>query len=91
MVMLYALRSHHEATGDRRVIDLMTALLPLAVHLPLDAALPGSWQKWRAADNLDSIYWLYNRTGERWLLDAARVNPRAHRRLGRATCRPGTA
>ncbi len=74
MVMLYPLRSHFEATGDRRVLDLMTRYFKWQSTLPLDALYPGSWQKWRAADNLDSIYWLYNRTGERWLLDLARVN-----------------
>jgi DUF1680 family protein len=74
MVMLYPLRSHYEATGDRRVLDLMTRYFRWQSTLPLDALYPGSWQKWRAADNLDSIHWLYNRTGERWLLDLARVN-----------------
>ncbi len=74
MVMLYPLRSHFEATGDRRVLDLMTRYFKWQSTLPLDAIYPGSWQKWRAADNLDSIYWLFNRTGERWLLDLARVN-----------------
>ncbi len=74
MVMLYALRSHHEATGDRRVIDLMTRYFKWQSALPLEAIYPGSWQKWRAADNLDSVHWLYNRTGDRWLLDLARVN-----------------
>ena len=74
MVMLYPLRSHFEATGDRRVLDLMTRYFRWQSTLPLDAVYPGSWQKWRAADNLDSIHWLYNRIGERWLLDLARVN-----------------
>ena len=33
--------------------------------------LPPFWQQQRAADNLASVYWLYNRTGEPWLLDLA--------------------
>jgi DUF1680 family protein len=74
MVMLYPLRSHFEATGDRRVLDLMTRYFRWQSTLPLDAIYPGSWQRWRAADALDSIHWLYNRTGERWLLDLARLN-----------------
>jgi len=74
MAMLYALRSFHEATGDERVIPFMTKYCRWMATLPLEHFLPGSWQKWRAGDNLDSIHWLYNRTGEAWLLDLARVN-----------------
>lgn len=32
------------------------------------------WQWWRGGENLDHTYWLYNRTGDKWLLDLARVN-----------------
>jgi hypothetical protein len=74
MVMLYPLRSYYEATGDRRVLDFMTRYFRWQMTLPLDKFLPASWQKWRAGDNLDSIYWLYNRTGEAWLIDLARIN-----------------
>lgn len=74
MVMLYPLRSLYEATGDARVLPFMTRYFRWQMTLPLDKIYPGSWQKWRAGDNLDSIYWLYNRTGEPWLLDLARVN-----------------
>ncbi|MEP0843110.1 MAG: glycoside hydrolase family 127 protein [Phycisphaerae bacterium] len=74
MCMLYALRTYHEATGDQRVIDLMTAYFKWQSTLPLEDILPESWQKIRGGDNLDSIYWLYNRTGEAWLLNVARVN-----------------
>jgi DUF1680 family protein len=74
MVMLYPLRSYYEATGDRRIIDFMTRYFRWQAVQPLDRLLPASWQKWRAGDNLDSIHWLFNQTGERWLLDVARVN-----------------
>ncbi len=74
MVMLYALRTYHDATGDERVLKFMGRYFKWQTTLPLEKFLPGSWQKWRAGDNLDSIYWLYNRTHEPWLLDLARVN-----------------
>ncbi len=74
MVMLFPLRSYYEATGDKHVLDFMTRYFRWQMTLPLDRIYPGSWQKWRAGDNLDSIYWLYNLTGEAWLLDLARVN-----------------
>lgn len=73
MPMLYALRSYYEATSDKRVPELMSAYFKWQMTVPFEKLLPGSWQKIRGADNLDSIYWLYNRTGEKWLLDAARV------------------
>jgi len=74
MLMLSVLRSHFEATGDGRVIPFMLAYARWLMALPLDRYLPESWQKWRGGDNLDHIYWLYNMTGEPWLLDLARVN-----------------
>lgn len=62
---------YHNATKDKRVIDLMTRnfqyqLKELPVH-KLD-----HWSRWeaqRGGDNLLVVYWLYNITGEKFLLD----------------------
>ncbi len=32
----------------------------------------GYWPKVRMGDNIESVYWLYNRTGDAWLLDLAK-------------------
>ncbi|HTY37377.1 MAG TPA: beta-L-arabinofuranosidase domain-containing protein, partial [Bacteroidota bacterium] len=74
MVMLYALRTHYEATHDARVLPFMLNYFRWLSTVPLETILPDSWQKWRGGDNLDHIYWLYNQTGATWLLDVARVN-----------------
>lgn len=73
MIALYALRSHYEATGDKRVLPFMTKYFKWQMTIPLEDFLPGSWQKVRGGDSLDSIYWLYNRTGDDWLLDLGRL------------------
>jgi DUF1680 family protein len=73
MVMLFPLRSLHEATGDARVLPFMTKYFRWQMGVPLEDFLSASWQKQRGGDNLDSILWLYNRTGDPWLLDLARV------------------
>jgi hypothetical protein len=72
MLMLSCLQSFHEATEDKRVIPFMTKYFRYEIGLPPDALLPGSWQKLRGGDNLESVYWLYNRIGEKFLLDLAR-------------------
>ncbi len=72
MVMLSVLQSYYEATGNRRVISLMSRYFQYQYHIPVDDLLPGSWQKLRGGDNLESVYWLYNRTGENFLLDLGR-------------------
>jgi hypothetical protein len=72
MVMLSAMQSFYEATGDRRVLNLMSRYFQFQFHLPAEDLLPGSWQKLRGGENLESVYWLYNRTGESFLLDLAR-------------------
>jgi DUF1680 family protein len=74
MVALYALRSHHEATGDPRIVPFMTRYFRWLTTVPRDRFLPESWQKVRGGDNLDSIYWVYNRTGEDRLLELAKLN-----------------
>ena len=77
MAMLFAVQSFHEATGDRRALPFMSRYFQYQRDLPRERLLGANpvhahdWQKIRAGDNLESIYWLYNRTGEKWLLDLA--------------------
>jgi DUF1680 family protein len=71
MVMLCCLQSYYEYTGDRRVLDLMAKYFHWELNLPDKDFLPPYWQQQRAADNLWSVLWLYNRTGEKELLDLA--------------------
>ncbi len=73
MPMLNALQSFYEATGDNRVLSFMSRYFRYELSLPRDKLLPQSWQKFRGGDNLASVYWLYNRTGENWLLDLAKA------------------
>ncbi len=73
MIMLNVVQSFHEATGDERVLPFMSAYFRWQLDLPRAHLLPGSWQKIRGGDNLESILWLYNRTGEGWLLELAEI------------------
>ena len=71
MVALKILKQHYMATGDARVIDCLKRYFRYqATQLdktPLDHW--SDWGKWRGADNLEIVWWLYERTGEEWLLD----------------------
>lgn len=71
MIMLNVLQSFYEATGDARVLPFMAKYFKWEMNVPDVNFLPPLWQKIRAGDNLESVYWLYNRTGESWLLDVA--------------------
>ena len=71
MLVLSCMQSLHEATGDERVLPFMTRYFRFEQALPVEDLLPGSWQKLRGGENLESVYWLYNRTGEPFLLDLA--------------------
>lgn len=80
MVMLFCLQDYYDHTGDRRVIELMTRYFRYLEKLPEDRFLVGYWPGMRGGDQLYSILWLYNRTGEAWLLDLAK---KTHRHTAR--------
>jgi DUF1680 family protein len=70
MVMLKALQQYYSATGDKRVLGLMTNyfhyMLAKLPEQPLDY-----WTYWgaqRGGDNLAVVYWLYNITKDNSLL-----------------------
>jgi DUF1680 family protein len=75
MVMLKVLKQYYQATEDKRVITLLTKYFKYQL-----AELPKNhldhwtfWAKWRAGDNLLVVYWLYNITGDKFLLDLAEL------------------
>jgi hypothetical protein len=72
MLMLNILQSYYEVSADPRVIEVMTGYFKWENALPVSAFGEGYWPKIRFGDNLESIFWLYNRTGDSWLLDLAR-------------------
>lgn len=75
MVMLKVLQQYYMATGDKRVIDLMTKYFRYQLKKLPEYPLK-HWTYWaeqRGADNLAVVYWLYNVTGDKFLLDLAEI------------------
>ncbi len=70
MIVLKVLMMHYEATGDPRVLELMTSYFRYQSKV-LKARPLTEWAQARAADNILSVHWLYNITGEPFLLDLA--------------------
>ncbi len=70
MVMLKVLVMYYEATQDERVIPFMTNYFAYQLRVlpvrPLD-----TWSWSRAMDNILVIHWLYNWTGDSFLLELA--------------------
>ena len=64
MVMLWALQTYYEHSGDQRVLDAMTDYFKWEMNVPDSQFLKGLWQEKRGGDNLWSVLWLYNRTGD---------------------------
>lgn len=71
MVMLKILKQYYSATGDKRVINLMTNYFKYQLkelpENPLDRWT--FWARYRGGDNLMVVHWLYNITGDKFLLD----------------------
>jgi hypothetical protein len=72
MIMLKALTQYQEATGDPRVIPLIQRYFAFqAGELPKRPLQ--DWGKYRWHDELVSVLWLYNRTGDASLLTFAKL------------------
>lgn len=70
-IMLKVLTQYQEATGDARVIPLMQKFFAYQAR-QLDQRKLYQWAIYRWHDEVLSVLWLYNRTGEAWLLDLAK-------------------
>ncbi len=71
MIMLWCLQSYYEYSGDERVIDLVRDYFKWQLTVPDEDFLETYWENSRGGDNLLSVYWLYNITGDEFLLDLA--------------------
>lgn len=71
MPMLWCLQSYYEYTKDPRVIPFMTKYFKYELATPDNKFLEDYWENSRGGDNMLSVYWLYNRTGDKFLLDLA--------------------
>ena len=71
MVMLKILQQYYSATGDQQVIKLMLNYFRYQLQ-ELPQKPLNNWTHWgmdRGGDNLAVVYWLYNLTGEKFLLE----------------------
>jgi hypothetical protein len=86
MIMLDALIRHYEHTGDQQIIPMIKRFFQFCSKLPEEMFIPAPQEGFgacklsvgspfvqysRAGDMLPHIYWLYNQTGDFWLLDLA--------------------
>ena len=71
MPMLWCLQSYYEYSKDPRVLQLMTKYFKWQLSIPDDKFLEDYWENSRGGDEMYSVYWLYNHTGDKFLLDLA--------------------
>lgn len=70
MPLLQALRTYQEYSGDARIVPLLTRFLQYQNAFGA-SAFNQSWGSVRWATNLDTVYWLFARTGDGFLLALA--------------------
>ena len=71
MIILKALTQYQEASGDARVIPLIQRYFAYQLRMMESRPLK-EWAVFRWADEVVSVLWLFNRTGDTSLLDLAR-------------------
>lgn len=75
MVVLKILQQYYSATGDKRVISFMTNYFKYQLEI-LPTTPLGNWTFWanyRVCDNLQAVHWLYNITGDSFLMDLGEI------------------
>lgn len=68
MIVLWIMQSYYEYSNDTRVIDFMTNYCNFLQTVPDEDFLASYWENSRGGDNLWSVAWLYNHTGDKNLL-----------------------
>lgn len=71
MVMLKILQQYYAATNDQRIVKLFTNYFHYQLKTLQEKPL-GHWTFWaeyRSGDNLQAVYWLYNITGDKAMLE----------------------
>ncbi|SEF75889.1 beta-L-arabinofuranosidase domain-containing protein [Parabacteroides chinchillae] len=71
MIVLWIVQSYYEYSGDQRIIDFMSNYCNYLLTVPDEDFLYSYWENSRGGDNLWSVVWLYNRTGDKKLLALA--------------------
>lgn len=77
MVMLKVMQQYYSATKDERVITFMTNYFRYQFrnlgNWPLSHQQNSDWAKSRGEDNLMVVYWLYNITKDKFLIDLGEI------------------
>ena len=75
MVVLKIMKQYYQATSDPRALDFLTRYFQYQLsqlpQTPLDHW--SDWGRWRGADNMDIVFWLYGITEEPFLMDLAKL------------------
>ena len=72
MVMCNVLQSFEEFSQDPRVVPFLSRYFKWLNTQSGSNFGAGYWPKIRFGDNIETVYWVYNRTGEPWLLELAK-------------------
>lgn len=70
LLVTKVLVQYHDATGDERAVGAVERVLRM-LDRHIDRAPLHNWGQFRWFEALIALYWLYERSGEPWLLDLA--------------------
>ncbi len=71
MIVLFLMQSYYEHTDNPKVLDFMTRYFKWLQTYPEEKFLKTYWENSRGGDLLYSCLWLYNHTGDAFLLEVA--------------------